>query len=221
MIRSILSHSLSYRTKSLLKFDYMRFKARHWGNKSDYSQKQKLHLGCWNRKIENWLNVDVVDSDYDVDLACGALPFSSNHFNAIVSQHVIEHLELRHELLPLLIECKRVLKQGGQIWLSCPDMEKVCLRYVEDKGAVLFADKSIRVPGYTTNGAPIQQTINDLFHQNGEHKNLFDFELLEWALAKAGFKDIVRCQESSILVAFPEFPNRGDDLQSLYVCATK
>jgi predicted SAM-dependent methyltransferase len=125
------------------------------------------------------------------------------------------------ELLPLLKECNRVLIPDGTIWLSCPDMEKVCMGYASDKGKALLVDKASRVPGYSVGSAPPQQAINELFHQDGEHKNLFDFELLSWVLTKAGFTGIQKIEESDFLKAFPEFPERKDDLQSLYVTAKK
>ena len=56
-----------------------------------------------------------------------------------------------------------------------------------------------------------------LLHRPG---NLFDFELLEWALTSTGFQDVRRISEADLLARFPEFPERGDDLQSLYVRAS-
>jgi predicted SAM-dependent methyltransferase len=221
MMKSFISRSLSARTKLLLRFDYLRFKARHFGNRKSLHNICKLHLGCWNRKIDGWLNVDVTNSDYDVDLACGVLPFPSDHFTVIASQHVIEHLEMRLELIPLLRECNRVMKKGGEIWLSCPDMGKVCRGYGTDKGADLLKDKASRVPGYDLGSAPVQQVINELFHQDGEHRNLFDFELLKWVLERAGFSSVTDVDESKFLAAFPEFLERKDDLQTLYVSAKK
>jgi hypothetical protein len=73
---------------------------------------------------------------------------------------------------------------------------------------------------YSLHGAPSSQMINHLFHQNGQHKNLFDFELLEWALTTSGFIGVRRVSEGDVLARFPEFPERGDDLQSLYLYAS-
>jgi hypothetical protein len=60
---------------------------------------------------------------------------------------------------------------------------------------------------------------NIMFHQDGEHKNLFDFDLLRWALEQSGFGDVRRRTEADLLVRFPECPCRDDDSQSLYVSA--
>lgn len=221
MITQFIKRNLSKRTIKLAQFDYLRFKARNFGNPKQKNKFDKLHLGCGNRKIEGWLNIDVIQSDYDVDLAAGKLPFASDSFDCVVSQHVIEHLELEEELIPLLKELYRTMKVGGEIWLSCPDLEKVCKYYFEDKGVALVEDRKQRFPKFSLNGVPAQHMINVMFHQGGEHKNLFDFELLEWTLQQAGFKDIKQVNETIFLNRFPEFMKRNDDSQSLYVMAIK
>ena len=68
-------------------------------------------------------------------------------------------------------------------------------------------------------GVPTQHMINNYFRQCAEHKNLFDFELLEWALKQAGFGQVVRVVEKDLLERFPEFPYRGDDYHSVYARA--
>jgi hypothetical protein len=63
--------------------------------------------------------------------------------------------------------------------------------------------------------------INELFHQHGEHKNLFDFNLLSYVLEKCGFKRVQEITESTFLQKYPSFPSRNDEEQSLYICARK
>jgi len=183
-------------------------------------RRPRVHLGAGSRRVAGWLNVDVSGSDYDVDLASGRLPWRTNSVACVVSQHVIEHLELRTELLPLLSELGRVIRPGGEIWLSCPDIEKVCRSYLDHRMVDLLEDRQTRFPGYSLGEVPTSHMINDLFHQFGQHENLFDFELLEWALTSSGFDDVRRISEADLLARFPEFPERGDDLQSLYVRAS-
>jgi predicted SAM-dependent methyltransferase len=210
------------RTMTLMRMDLARLTARTRarGLKASVPTSSRLHLGCGSRTIPGWLNVDVAKSDHDVDLV-EPLPWADGHFRVIVSQHVIEHLELETELVPLLRELRRVADPDCEVWLSCPDLEKVCRGYIEDKGRGLIEDRETRMhTDLGLNGIPPQHIINRLFHQSGEHKNLFDFELLEWALRRAGFRDCGRAVEQDLLDRFPEFLPRRDDFVTLYVRAT-
>jgi predicted SAM-dependent methyltransferase len=208
-------------TKFLLYGDLQRGMAQlgRYGEKDVLPPWPKLHLGCGSRRVDGWLNVDIRGSDYDIDLAGGYLPWKTGVFDLVVSQHFIEHLELRTQFLPLLEELNRVLKPRGEIWLSCPDIEKACRSYVTHRMVDLLEDRRSRFPSYSLEGMPTCQLINDLFHQRGEHKNLFDFELLEWALNKTDFTEAKRVNEADLLCRFPEFPARKDDPQSIYVMA--
>lgn len=211
---------MSARTARLLLFDLVRLRARLLHRRCVAPGVDRLHLGAGGRRVTGWLNVDVVSSEYDVDIASGRLPWKDGAFSAVVSQHVIEHLELKDELMPLFRELRRVMQPGAEIWLSCPDLEKVCRAYIQDKAATLHEDRRQRMPAQALpDGMPTQHFVNWLFHQAGEHKNLFDFGLLAWALTQAGFSSCERVDEKALVARFPEFPLRNDDLQSLYVIA--
>ena len=183
---------------------------------------EKLHLGCGTRHFGNWVNVDGVRSDLNLDLSQGKLPWENDCFKTIVSQHVIEHLELHSELIPLFRELHRVVRPGGRVWLSCPDMEVVCAGYQADKGARILASVQRRHPSFElAEGAPTQQVVNYLFHQKRQHRNLFDFELLEWALKHAGFSKVTQANEQELIENEPDVAHRDDDDISLYVFAEK
>jgi predicted SAM-dependent methyltransferase len=205
-----------------MRFDLQRVRARlkRLRDQDVVPRYPRVHLGAGTRRVAGWLNVDVRGSDYDVDLGSGRLPWRTNSLACVVSEHMIEHLELRTELLPLLAELRRVLRPGGEIWLSCPDIEKICRSYLDHRMVDLLDDRRGRFPSYSLGGAPTSHMINELFHQFGQHENLFDFELLEWALRSSGFDDVRRISEADLLARFPEFPERGDDRQSLYVSAS-
>ena len=129
--------------------------------KKPWSKIWKLHLDCGSRRFEKWVNVDVIRSDLNLDLSQGKLPWKDDCYNTIVSQHVIEHLELYSELIPLFRELHRVLMPGGKMWLSCPDMEAVCAGYQSDKGTKLLASVQRRYPNFKlAESAPSQQIVN-------------------------------------------------------------
>lgn len=156
-----------------------------------------------------------------MDLAAGRLPFADRSAETVVMQHVVEHLELHGQLIPLLRELHRVCAPDGMLWLSCPDLAKVCAGYTADRGQALKEDRCSRYPDYSLGGAPVQQFVNDLFQARGRHRNLFDLELLAWALGQAGFDLVEQVKEAELLAAHPEFPPRHDDDQSLYVVARR
>lgn len=231
------------RTLYLIKFDMLRLRARlrRRGARNVVPPSTRLHLGCGVRKVTGWLNVDVHGSDYDIDLACGRLPWADNVFDTVVSQHVIEHLELLEEFIPLLYELYRVVRPGGVIWLSCPDMERICRAYAGGRIDDLMAHRRETWPsfvlgatppfGLTERGRPYpahllgqvppSHLVNDHFHQWGQHKNLYDFELLRWALAEAGFAEVESADEAAFLARFPTFVPQRDDPHAIYVTACK
>jgi SAM-dependent methyltransferase len=174
-------------------------------------------------------------SDLNVDYTQKVLPWISNSFDVVVSQHLVEHLELTQELIPLLKELNRVLKIKGEIWLSCPDLKKVCESYLNHKMKDLLDDRCKRFPYYSLGEIPSQYMINDFFHQyannnnpygfrsldwrEGAHKNLYDFEILYWALSEADFTNILEVSERDFLQCFPNFPARNDEMQTIYIKA--
>ena len=220
---------LGDRTIRLLRLDLARAQARARGLLRGDARRDLVpahplvHVGCGrnrSRRVEGWLNVDVAGSDFDLDLAIGRLPWRDASVDAFVAQHVIEHLELDGELVPLLVEMRRVLRPGGEVWLSCPDLATACRSYADGSLDRLVDDRRRRNPAWRFEGVPSSQFVNDLFTQQGEHVNLFDEELLTWALHRAGFATVERVREQDLLDRFPGFPSRSDDVQSLHVRAS-
>lgn len=209
-------------TLNSLWFDLRKFRARLYNlfPKQNYNSKY-LHLGCGNNKVVGWINADLTNSDVYIDLSYGNLPFTDGSMKSVVMQHVIEHLSIENDIIPLFKEIFRILELNGEIWLSCPDLEKVCKGYIEDKGHNLLLDRQKRYPKFSLNNIPVQHIINDLFHQRGEHKNLFDGELLIWALSTSGFTNCTIVNEEIFMKRFPEFPKRNDNYVSIYVKAIK
>ncbi len=203
-------------------FEYKRLATRAFQKKRKSTASQpNLQLGAGIRKVNGFINVDLSGADVNLDLTYKTLPWKDNSFKNIVSQHLIEHLYIKDELIPLLKELYRILEKNGSVWLATPDLEKICRSYMEHKCADLVADRKKRMPEWNFEDYPTQHMMNDLFHQEGEHKNLFDFELLSWILNQAGFDQIEKISEKDLLSQFPGFPERNDELQSLYVKAVK
>ena len=198
---------------------------------------KKINFGCGSGKISGWLNVDIVprfcDLGKPIDV-CAPLPFKSESFEAALSSHLVEHLEYEKSLFDFLKEVNRVLVAGGKFWIITPDMKKACEAYLRDKGKELHEDRMRRNRRYkrkifnpTLYGkiidetTPSQHFINDLFHQEGQHKNLLDIELLEWLALKAGFSKAEEVTDEIMLKNIPEKRSRKDSLQAMYAVLTK
>lgn len=208
-------------TMSMIDLDLVKNQSRSNYQYSNLSPEyDKLQLGCGGNLLDGWLNIDLTESDFNLDLSCGKeLPWKENSFKYVAARHFIEHLHLETELIPLLRNVYRVCAPDAVIWLSCPDIEKICSSYLSYKCADLYENRRRRYPSWNMGQMPVQHFINELFNQGGEHKNLFDFELLSWALESSGFQSISKHDEMTFLSELPDFPPRNDDDVSLYVRA--
>lgn len=99
---------------------------------------RKLNVGCGDRALPHWTNLDFVARDGLVsahDLRT-PLPFPDATFDAVYHSHVLEHLDLP-AAARLLRECHRVLKPGGTLRVAVPDLEQKARGYLETLDAAL------------------------------------------------------------------------------------
>jgi predicted SAM-dependent methyltransferase len=150
-----------------------------------------LHLGCGGALLEGWLNADR-------DPAPGAVfvdvtrPFAlpGRAFDHVLCEHVIEHVPLEAGA-HMLGECARVLRPGGHIRISTPDLERLIgLEDGDARGAryLTWAAEAF-APG--RRGSRRALVLNNAFRAWG-HQFLYDRETLEAALGAAGFEDVRR-----------------------------
>jgi hypothetical protein len=115
----------------------------------------------------------------------------------------------------------RVLRRKGELWFSVPSIKKIAQGYLTDHGESLLQGRQARFPEFSLNGKPTSHIVNEIFYQNGEHKNLFDYELLDWILSKTGYVNITEVDEKEFLSNFTSYPLRNDDDVSIYCKAMK
>lgn len=92
----------------------------------------KLHLGCGNYQIKGWINCDLnppADQLFDI---VQRMPFEDNSVDFIFSEHFLEHISVE-EAKNFLMECVRVLKVGGVIRLSTPDLAILVADYCQKR----------------------------------------------------------------------------------------
>jgi predicted SAM-dependent methyltransferase len=97
--------------------------------------KKLLHLGCGNNNkfdlkgFEDWEEIRIdIDPNVlpDILKSISELEDLPNGMaDAIYTSHTIEHL-YEHEVLPMLVECRRLLSPDGFVIITCPDVESAC-----------------------------------------------------------------------------------------------
>ncbi|MDA1000121.1 MAG: methyltransferase domain-containing protein, partial [bacterium] len=87
---------------------------------------RKLQIGAGHAALDDWLNTDFSpkDSRFVYLDACRRFPFPDDSFDYIFCEHLIEHLSFP-EARYMMGECFRVLKPGGKIRVSTPDLDVV------------------------------------------------------------------------------------------------
>jgi cephalosporin hydroxylase len=96
----------------------------------------RLNLGCGDKLLQGYVNVDVARSraGKEPDVVCdlrSLSPFDSDGADEVLAVHVIEHF-WRWEALDVLREWTRVLRPGGTMVLECPNLATACEAFLAD-----------------------------------------------------------------------------------------
>ncbi len=159
----------------------------------------KLHLGCGRQIVAGWLNADKFSPAADIYLdAYQRFPFASDTFVCIYMEHLIEHIRI--EKVPgCLTELQRILRPGGLLRLTCPDLELFARMYCagrDDFFAPILercAELRVRQPARywlvrTKGGAFNTRAVHRFYH----HRWFYDFETLAACLTEVGFDTVLR-----------------------------
>lgn len=150
----------------------------------------RLHVGSGPVRLPGWLNSDLISGDIRLD-AGRRMPLPAESFDYAFGEHLIEHLSLSKAEL-MLAELHRVLRPGGVLRLTTPDLKQVIAIY-EDGNPVVSRERYTRyLAGLTGKryNSPCQ-VLNDYLRLWG-HRYVYDEEDLTARLLAAGFADIVR-----------------------------
>ncbi len=96
----------------------------------------RLNLGCGDKILDGYTNVDIVDerAGQKPDVNCDVRQltvFEDNYADEILAVHVVEHF-WRWEVLDIIKEWMRVLKPGGKMILECPNLISACQEVLKD-----------------------------------------------------------------------------------------
>ena len=153
---------------------------------------RRLHLGCGHNLMDGWLNTDLQPLHPGVLFLDATTPFpiATASFDYIYSEHVIQHLPFRAGQI-MLRECQRILKPGGVMRLSTPNLHCLATLLTEPDGAVqqeytrlasekYIPDNTARLPAFVVNN----------FFWDFIHQFVYDPPTMRHALERAGFGKI-------------------------------
>jgi predicted SAM-dependent methyltransferase len=135
----------------------------------------RLHLGCGNKKLKGWVNIDLLDSSAAdiIDDVTLLTTIKNNSVDEIYACHVLEHIT-RDQLISTLRLWKSKLVPGGKIKIAVPDFENICSVYTKNKSIE-------EVIGLVSGGRE---------GKLDEHKIIFDFDYLKQLLHMTGYVNI-------------------------------
>jgi predicted SAM-dependent methyltransferase len=153
-----------------------------WAERRDL----RINLGSSDQHVEGWISADITR---DLEGRCLRMdatapwPFASGTAMAIATEHMIEHID--PDAVPgVLAEAFRVLRPGGMLRISTPNLRRICEAYVTKDDAILDAH---RAHGYRARTHA--DLVNNYLHAYG-HVHVYDIESLRLLLEDAGFVDI-------------------------------
>lgn len=157
-------------------------------------QVRKLHIGAGRNVLPGWLNTEKFPRLPRVFCLNAAKPFplSDATIDYVYSEYLIEHLTYKQGQL-MLRERFRILKPGGGIRASTPDLEKYVGLFRRQKSSLQQKYIHWHIDNICPQVGIYQATfvVNNAFRKFG-HQFLHDFRLLQSTLEKAGSVAITR-----------------------------
>jgi len=205
-----------------------------------FSNEDKLNIGCGSNFVENWINIslfrfhripyfiyltkkekkDVIVIHFDITKN---LPIKPDSISYVYASHFIEHLNFEQGL-KFVNNCYTIMKKGGTIRLSCPDLGLWIQKYFEKDNDFFYTYYNLTKDN---NKLSELKTMGEIFmsqlHGWG-HKWGYDFESIKDILERAGFTKVVKKEvfDSKIPDIKKLEPTGGTRLlETVYVDATK
>lgn len=166
----------------------------------------KLNLGSHNKKVEGFINVDVLPLE-NVDVVWNLTefpyPWEADSVDEILMMECLEHISFR-KTDEVLRECHRILKDGGVINIQVPDIREMMFAYWNGQVCDCVAHKpQNREDGMAKLDCPkcngygrvhpnrwLYSFLGAQKHKYDAHLNVFTPETLRDAIIKAGFEKV-------------------------------
>ena len=144
----------------------------------------KLHLGCGDKILNNYINIDLYNPKADINLDIEDLSyFDDSSVSEIFMNAVFEHI-YTFQQIPCLNEWKRILKPGGKLNInSIPDFDICAQAYLEgNSGNASEKFDLYEVSRYTHGEYKKENKYGQM------HKDIFNKEKIKNLLIKSGYK---------------------------------
>ena len=155
----------------------------------------KLYIGCSLNILDGWLNSDYRSPSENVlhlDATC-VFPFRDNQFDFIFSEHMIEHISFSQGRF-MLSECFRVLKNGGKVRISTPDLHFLINLHQNSISKLQQEYINWMTDRFCPNAPyPDPTFVTNEYVRAWGHTFIYDERTLRSSLENAGFTEIVRC----------------------------
>lgn len=162
------------------------------------SDVKMLHLGCGLNMLKDWLNTDGLPSSKEAVWldATGTYPFPEASFDFVFSEHMIEHVAYA-DAQRMLKECFRVLKSGGRLRISTPDLAFLIGLYGDGKSELQrdYIDWSAKTLGDPAHREDV--FVINMFVRAWGHTFIFNEGVLRSCMEQAGFANVIRCELNS------------------------
>lgn len=124
----------------------------------------KLNVGGGDVEIDGFVNIDIKNG-----IDARKLPYPDNSVDVLYASHILEHFDYDKEVDAVLQEWVRVLRPGGLLQISVPDVSKYCRDRNETNS---FIYDRMFLGGHTD--------------KNDRHGSVFDETKLKQAMGNAG-----------------------------------
>ena len=156
---------------------------------------RKLNIGCGENTLQGWLNSDCYPKSDKVMYIDATKPFifKDNQFYYIFSEHMIEHISYQHGM-QMLKECYRVLKSGGKLRVSTPDLSFLINLYRSNKYEIQNEYIQWITDNFIQNAPFYDETfVINIFMREWGHQFIYDEKILRYSFNAVGFKDVKVC----------------------------
>jgi predicted SAM-dependent methyltransferase len=190
----------------------------------------KLNLACGRNPLSGWLNTDIdtalTKQTVFLDVR-KRFPFSNSIFSYVYCEHLIEHLEYKNGV-KMVNEIFRVVKPGGKIRVSTPDLNFLIELHAENKTRLQEDYINWASTNFDTALNNDTAVINTFFRSWG-HKFIYDLKTLKVVLEQSGFINIITTRVGAsddknlqnLEAHNSEIGNEFNILESLVVEATR